>query len=84
MINYNYGKSSIHRLIDLKTNLFQFGFNCSGNWSSSKAKHTGGDQFSKHVPSAPARKKPGFMALPIPKSAELPYHNSAFSVLEDC
>ncbi|XP_027017475.1 Bloom syndrome protein homolog isoform X1 [Tachysurus fulvidraco] len=51
-----------------------------GNWSSSiQEKHTGGDQVSKHVPSAPARKKPGFMALPIPKSAELPYHNSAFS-----
>ncbi|KAK3548883.1 hypothetical protein QTP70_021254 [Hemibagrus guttatus] len=52
-----------------------------GNWSSSKGKNTGGDQFSKHAPSAPARRKPSFMALPIPKSAKLPFLKHAFSQL---
>lgn len=66
---------------DLETNsLFQIGFICSGNWSST-GKHTGGDQFSKPAPSAPARRKPSFIALPIPKSAKLPFLKPAFSQL---
>ncbi|XP_026791170.3 recQ-like DNA helicase BLM isoform X2 [Pangasianodon hypophthalmus] len=56
-------------------------FSKRGNQSSSKGRHIGADRVSKHAPSAPARRKPGFMALPIPQRAERPFLKPAFSQL---
>ncbi|KAF4072097.1 hypothetical protein AMELA_G00270390 [Ameiurus melas] len=50
-----------------------------GNWSSSKGRDRGADRVSKHAPSAPAKRKPGFMALPLPQSVERPFLRPAFS-----
>ncbi|XP_053479192.1 recQ-like DNA helicase BLM isoform X2 [Ictalurus furcatus] len=50
-----------------------------GNWSSSKGRDLGAGRVSKHAPSAPAKRKPGFMALPLPQSVERPFLRPAFS-----
>ncbi|XP_060780018.1 recQ-like DNA helicase BLM isoform X2 [Neoarius graeffei] len=50
-----------------------------GNWSSSKGRPMHADRVSKHA--SPARRKPGFMALPIPQSARRPFLKPAFSQL---
>ncbi|XP_053355768.1 recQ-like DNA helicase BLM isoform X2 [Clarias gariepinus] len=42
-------------------------------------KGTDAARVSKHAPSVSAGKKPGFMALPIPKSSERPFLKPAFS-----